>query len=175
MLIETGNPDSNWQEALRLWDEICWAQTSEVEVSRKAKALLIALWNEKDWLKSEFPNRVQDIEEFVGKSKHLSVVADLANTLKHRKPNRRRSRAIQVESIWRSNLAGFRNWEIGMIQIAEKEFVAVSALLGHSIDAYMDLRADLYAMRSNKSFERRRPAAAAPLKAAFGLKHHDFC
>lgn len=109
---------------------------------------MIALWNEKDWLKSEFPNRKRDIEDFINKSKHLSVVADLANTLKHRKLNKKRSKAEEIENVWRSTLGGFRNWEIGMIQIAEREFIAVSALLGHSIDEYKELRADLYAKRS---------------------------
>ena len=156
MLIKTSDPDSNWQEVLRLWSEICWFRTSNEEVSRKAKALLIALWNEKDWLKSEFPSRAQDIEDFVNKSKHLPVVADLANTLKHRKLNKRRSTATEVENMWRSTLAGFRNWEIGMIQIAEREFVAISALFMHSIAEYEELRANLYAERSNHSVERQK-------------------
>lgn len=153
MLIETTDPNSNWQEVMRLWNEICWFRTPNEEVSRKAKALLIALWNEKDWLKSEFPSRKQDIEDFIDKSKHLSVVADLANTLKHRNLNRRRSMAFEVENMWRSNLAGFRNWEIGMIQVAEREFVAISALFMHSIAEYEKLRSDLYGKRSNKSLQ----------------------
>ena len=62
MLIETTDPNSNWQEVMRLWNEICWFRTPNEEVSRKAKALLIALWNEKDWLKSEFPSSKQHIE-----------------------------------------------------------------------------------------------------------------
>ncbi len=150
MLIETTDPNSNWQEVMRLWNELCWFHTPNEEVSRKAKTLLIALWNEKDWLKSEFPSRNQDIEDFIDKSKHLSVVADLANTLKHRKLNRRRSMAFEVENMWRSTLAGFRNWEIGMIQVAEREFVAISALFMHSITEYEKLRADLYGKRSDK-------------------------
>lgn len=148
MLIETADPNSNWQDVLRLWSEICWYRTPQEEVSRKAKALLIALWNEKDWLKSEFPNRAIDIESFVENSNHLAVVADLANTLKHRKLNKKRSTAKEVENIWKSTLVGFRNREIGMIQISDREYIAVSALLGYSIDAYKELRADLYAKRS---------------------------
>ncbi len=145
MLIEPSDPDSNWHEVQRLWSEICWFQTPNDDVSRKAQALLIALWNEKDWLKSEFPSRKQDIEDFINKSKYLPVVADLANTLKHRKLNKRRSTAKEVENIWRSPLlAGFRNWEIGIIQIAESEYVAISALFVHSIAEYEKLRADLY-------------------------------
>lgn len=157
MLIKTADPDLNWQEVLRLWNEICWFQTPNEEVSRKAKALLIALWNEKDWLKSEFPSRARDIEDFINRSKYLPVVADLANTLKHRKLKKKRSTATEVENVWRSTLAGFRNWEIGMIQIAESEYVAISALFVHSIAEYGELRADLYAKRSNHSVER--PAA----------------
>lgn len=153
MLIETTDPNSNWQEVMCLWNEICWFRTPNEEVSRKAKALLIALWNEKDWLKSEFPNRKKDIEEFIDKSKHLIVVADLANTLKHRNLNRRRSMAFEVENMWRSTLSGFRNWQIGMIQVAEGEFVAISALFMHSIADYEKLRADLYGKRSNKSLQ----------------------
>lgn len=153
MLIETTDPNSNWQEVMRLWNEICWFRTPNEEVSRKARALLIALWNEKDWLKSEFPSRKQDIEDFINKSKHLSVVADLANVLKHRKLNRRRSMAFEVQNIWRRGLAGFRDPEIGMIQVAEGEFVAVSALFINSIAEYEKLRADLYGTRSNKSLQ----------------------
>lgn len=44
-----------------------------------------------------------------------------------------------------------------MIQIAETEFVAISALFVHSIAEYEKLRADLYAERSNHSVEQ--PAA----------------
>jgi len=150
MLIETTDPNSNWHEVMRLWDEICWFRTPDEEVSRKAKALLIALWSEKDWLKSEFPNRAHDIEHFINKSKYLCVVSDLANTLKHRKLSRKRSTGAEVENIWRSTLAGFRNWEIGMIQIAETEFVAISALFESSIAEFEKLRADLYGKRSNK-------------------------
>jgi hypothetical protein len=149
MLIETTNPNSNWEEVMCLWSEICRLQTPDEEVSRKAKTLLIALWNEKDWLKSEFPSRAHDIEDFINKSKHLSVVADLANTLKHRKLNRKRSKASEVENIWRSSLTGFRNWEIGMIQVGEREFVTISALFVHSVDEFENLRAELYGKRSN--------------------------
>lgn len=153
MLIETTDPHSNWQEVIRLWNEICWSRTTNEEVSRKAKALLIALWNEKDWLKSEFPSRKQDIEDFIDKSKHLSVVADLANTLKHRKLRKKRSIAREVENIWRRNLVGFRDWNIGMIQIAEREFIAVSALFVHSIAEFEKLREDLYGKSSNKPLQ----------------------
>ena len=151
MLIKTTDPNSNWHEVMRLWDEICWFRTRDEEVSRKAKALLIALWNEKDWLKSEFPNRAHDIEAFINKSKHLCIVSDLANTLKHRKLNRKRSTGAEVENIWRSTLASYRNWEIGMIQVAETEFVAISALFVSSIAKFEKLRGDLYGKRSYKA------------------------
>ena len=129
---------------MRLGREICWFRTSDEEVSRKAKALLIALWNEKDWLKSEFPNRRNYIEDFINKSQYLCVVADLANTLKHRKLSRKRSKGSEVENLWRSTQAGFRNWEIGTIQVGEREFVAISALFVNSIAEFEKLRADLY-------------------------------
>jgi hypothetical protein len=144
MLIETTDPHSNWQEVMRLWSEICWFRTPNEEVSRKAKALMIGLWNEKDWLKSEFPNRKHEIEDFINKSKYLSVVADLANTLKHRKLDKKRSSASEVENIWRNHLVGFRNRDIGMIQVGEREFVAISALFKHSIAEFEQLRATLY-------------------------------
>lgn len=114
------------------------------DVSRKAKALLLALWNEKDWLKSEFPDRSQAIKEFISKSEHLCMVADLANTLKHRKLNKKRSNGSEVEYVWNSTLAGFRNWDIGIIRFSESEFVSISALFVCSISEFEKLRGDLY-------------------------------
>lgn len=144
MLIETENPDSNWLEVQRLWTEICDFRTPNEEVTRKTKNLLIALWNEKDWLKSEFPDRKMEIEDFVNKSKHLTMVADLANTLKHRKLRRRKSEASEVEYTWNSKLTGFRNRDIGMIQVTEREFVSVSGLILNSIAEFEKLRVTLY-------------------------------
>lgn len=163
MIFETTDPNSNWQEVMRLWGEICWFRTPDEEVSRKAKALLIALWNEKDWLKSEFPNLAHDIEDFINKSKYLSVVADLANTLKHRKLNKKRSTASEVKNVWRSSLVGFRDWNIGMIQIAEREFIAFSALFMHSIAEFEKLRATLYGKHLTSRYSRQcyQPSEAA--------------
>jgi hypothetical protein len=39
------------------------------------------MWNEKDWLKKEYPVKSKGVEEYVNDSIHLKIVADLANSL----------------------------------------------------------------------------------------------
>ena len=151
-LTETADPHANWREILHLWNQVCyWAyyRTPEDELRRQMKILLIALWNEKDWLKSEFPKRARDIERFVNDSKYLSAVADLANTIKHRKLEKKRSKAIEVEYSWTSMMLKGVKREMGMVRISEKEFVEFFALFRNTIEEYEQLRADLYGTPAN--------------------------
>ena len=113
------------------------------------KTLLVALWNEKDWLKSEFPERASDIERFVSNSKYLSAIADLANTIKHRKLRTKRSKAVEVEYPWTSMMLTGSRREMGMVRIDEREFVEFFALFRNAIVEYEQLRDDLYGTRSD--------------------------
>ena len=159
-VTETADPHSNWREILYLWEKVCyWAyyRTPEDELRRQMKTLLIVLWNEKDWLKSEFPKRAPDIERFVNNSKYLSAVGDLANTLKHRKLDKKRSKAVEVEYRWTSMMFKGVKREMGMVQIGEREFVEFFALFRNAIVEYEQVREDLYGTRSDLPLE---PAAA---------------
>lgn len=42
------------------------------------------LWNEKDWLKKQYPSNGKRIEQFIDKSTYIKIVGDIANTIKHR-------------------------------------------------------------------------------------------
>ena len=97
-LIDTENPDSKWFEALNQWSRIAnWStyNVSEVELQRLYKALLVLIWNEKDWLKSQYPGKRSEIEEFINGSQVLSSIGDLANQVKHRKLDRRRRSSVE--------------------------------------------------------------------------------
>ncbi len=151
-LTETADPHSNWQDVLYLGEKVGhwhYHQTAPDELTRQMKALLIALLNEKDWLKSEFPDRARDIEQFINNSKHLSAVADLANTLKHRKLDRKRSKAVEVDYRWHTMGLNFVQRELGMVQIGEREFVEFFALFHHATADFNKLRSELYGTRSN--------------------------
>ena len=163
-LIETADPHLNWREILHLWDKVCyWAyyRTPEDELRRQMKTLLVALWNEKDWLKSEFPERAGDIEVFVNNSQYLSAVADFANTIKHRKLRTNRSKAVEVEYRWTSMMLKGFGREMGMVRINEREFVEFLALFRNAIVEYEQLREDLYGTRSDLPL--KLPAAWRPL------------
>lgn len=89
-LLNASNPDANWHEVLALWSRLAnWThyKPSERELNSQMKQFLIAIWSEKDWLKSRYPTQRGRIERFVRNSEVLSIVGDLANTAKHRELN----------------------------------------------------------------------------------------
>jgi hypothetical protein len=99
-LIDQDDERGNWWEALRIWEKLAnWTRfiKSDSEFRNQAKMLLICLWNEKDWLKSHYPDKQKGIERFINDSKYICIAGDLANTVKHRKLTmKRRSSASQT-------------------------------------------------------------------------------
>ncbi|WP_136662441.1 hypothetical protein [Pseudomonas leptonychotis] len=86
-LIDSKDEDSNWSETLDLWSRVVnWGHylTSESQLRSQIKTLLVYMWNEKDWLKTQHPSRSKEIKKYVSNSKYICVLADLANTVKHR-------------------------------------------------------------------------------------------
>lgn len=50
--------------------------------------MLVYLLNEKDWLKKQYPEKSQQIEDAISASRYMSIVGDLANTVKHKELTR---------------------------------------------------------------------------------------
>jgi hypothetical protein len=100
-LVNQADAHENWFEVLALWNRIAnWIhyRTTESELNRQFKIMLIFLWNEKDWLKEQYPEMKQDIEKRIDESSYMCVVGDLANIVKHRIQRKKtRSEAAQTD------------------------------------------------------------------------------
>ena len=71
VLINSKNEHENWFVALSIWNRIYnWThyKMSERELQIQIKSLLVFLWNEKDWLKKQYPTKGKQIEQFIDKS-----------------------------------------------------------------------------------------------------------
>ncbi len=83
------NPDNlrgNWHGVLAAWNIVeNWGhyKQTDLQLQQQLKALIISLWNEKDWTKKRHPLCKNAIEQYVDDSKYLKVIADMANALKH--------------------------------------------------------------------------------------------
>ena len=144
-LINVRDQHGNWWEVLSLWSRVVnWShyQTSDRALLAEIKSLIGFLWNEKDWLKSEYPTQASQIEMFVNNSKHIRVVADLANTLKHRTLTRRpRSQAQQTAYFGRVQ-TGRSERQLYFISIGDGQHREIMEILRGAIDEYDVLRHD---------------------------------
>ena len=64
-IINQSNQHENWFEALALWNQIAnWIsyKTSEHQLRQQFKTMAVYLWNEKDWLKGQYPEQSKFIE-----------------------------------------------------------------------------------------------------------------
>lgn len=109
-LINQLDSHANWSVVLHLWERIAnwiYYRTSESELQQQYKSMLIYLWNEKDWLQQQYPSKKQQIERAINVAKYMSIVGDLANTVKHRNLNkRRRSSAVQTDYFGKIAVSG---------------------------------------------------------------------
>lgn len=156
-LINVKDENGNWWEALSLWNKVVnWShyKTSDRDFTAQVKTLLGYLWNEKDWLKAEFPDKKRRIENFVNQSKHIKVVADLANTVKHRKLTRRsRSHARQTNYYGRVG-TGSAERRLHFIEVGAEQHREIMEILRGALDEYEQLKWKLWAARSNPSLDR---------------------
>jgi hypothetical protein len=156
-LINVEDENGNWWEALALWSKVVnWShyKTSPHEFQAQVKALLGYLWNEKDWLVAEFPQQKKLIENFINRSKHIRVVADLANTVKHRKLTRPpRSQAKQTHYYGRVG-TGKSERKLYFIEVAPGKHWEIMEILRGALNEYEALKHELQAARSNHSLDR---------------------
>jgi len=144
MLVDTTNEHSNWLEALSLWNRIAnWShyRTSESQLRTQIKSLLVYLWNEKDWLKKQYPLKKNRIESFVDKSTHIAIVADLANTVKHCQLDRYpRSTAAQTNYFGRVTTGRGNTRKLYFISVGGSKHREIMEILRGSIEEFEQLR-----------------------------------
>ena len=90
-LLSFEHEEGNWLEALSIWSEVVnWARfrQSDSKLKSQMKYLILLLWNEKDWLIDANGNEKSYIEKYVNYSRYFKIIADLANTIKHKKITR---------------------------------------------------------------------------------------
>jgi hypothetical protein len=142
-LINVADGNGNWWETLALWNRVVnWSyyQTSDRAFLTQVKTLIGFLWNEKDWLKTQYPRHRSEIEKFVNGSTHVRVVADLANTIKHRELTRQpRSTAQQANYYGRVRTrSGSR--KLYYIEVEKGELREIMEILRGALDEYQQLR-----------------------------------
>ena len=146
-LTDETQTSENWFEALALWNRVAnWSHygTSQSELTRQIKSLLLFLWNEKDWLKTEHPSQKKYIEAFVNDSTHIKVVADLANTIKHRKlTNPPRSEAQQTNYFGRIEFGSGKSREMYYVETGNNQVKEVFSIIKGALEEYDELHRTL--------------------------------
>lgn len=146
MLIDTKDPNANWWDVLSLWNRVVnWShyRTSERDLNVQIKSLLIHIWSEKDWLKKQFVSQATEIEGFVNRSIHLKVVADLANTTKHRNLRQPRSVAQQTEYFGRVRTGRGAMRRLHLISTGGGAHPEIMQVLRGAIEELEELRGSL--------------------------------
>lgn len=148
-LIDDANADDNWVEVLALWEQLAnWTtfKPSERVLKGEIKQFLIALWNEKDWLKHQYPGRAREIEKFINQSRYLPIIGDLANMAKHRRLNKvPRSCATQTNYFGRIAMNNGAMRRKYYIAIGDGEHIEIMVLLGYALKELEGYRFDLLA------------------------------
>jgi hypothetical protein len=145
-LIDTSNPEANWHEVLSLWSRIAnWThyKQSERELRLELKQLAIALWSEKDWLKAEYPAKSKKIENTLGASENLLIVADMANASKHRVLRGSRSSAVPTNHYGRVSTGGGANRRLYFFRRIDGSHVEVLVVLRKALDELQEFRFEL--------------------------------
>lgn len=143
-LVNQKDAHENWFEALALWNRICnWIhyRTSELDLRRQFKAMLVLLWNEKDWLIDQYPSKKKEIEERINKSRYMCIVGDLANTVKHRHVTKKaRSAATQTNYLGKITVGGGAERRTYYISVGNGEFEEIMSVLRGALDEFEELR-----------------------------------
>ena len=146
-LINQSDAHANWSEALALWNRIAnWIhyRTSEMELRQQFKTMLVYLWNEKDWLKQQFPSEAKAIEQAINASKYMGIVGDLANTVKHRKLTKRpRSVAAQTNFFGKVTVSGGAERRMYYIDLGNGKHEEIMTALREAMDEFSELRLEL--------------------------------
>jgi hypothetical protein len=137
-LIDEANPNENWHQVLELWSRVAnWThyKPSERALNDEMKQFLIALWSEKDWLREQYPSKRKTVENFINKSRYLPIVADLANTAKHRRLTRaKRSTASQTTVYSRIQVGSTATRRLHYLRLADGTHIEIMHVLRSALD-----------------------------------------
>ncbi|MDF0645135.1 MAG: hypothetical protein P0111_13985 [Nitrospira sp.] len=143
-IVDSTNANDNWFEILALWSRIAnWIhyRTSERELNRQIKCFLIFLWNEKDWLKEQYPEKSHEIESCINNSKYMGVVGNLANTVKHRRLTKgSRSPVTQTDYYGRITVKDGVTRRLHHINIGDAKYVEIMRVLRIALQDFEKLR-----------------------------------
>lgn len=148
LLIDDANSEDNWAEVLALWSRLAnWThyKPSERVLKGEIKQFLVVLWNEKDWLKHQYPIRARAIEKFINQSRYLPIVGDLANMAKHRRLSKPRSRAVQTSYFGRVSLNSGATRRMHYIATGDGGHIEIMELLRNALNELEEYRFDLLA------------------------------
>jgi hypothetical protein len=146
-LVDTSNPSANWYHVLALWSRIAnWTayKPNDRDLSHDILAFAVALWSERDWLIAEYPSKKAEIDAFMAATESLSIVADLANTTKHRALTRKRwSTAEQTHFRGRVSVTGGASRQLHYLQLQDGRTVEIMAVLRKALDNLESFRIKL--------------------------------
>jgi hypothetical protein len=146
-LIDSKDADSNWSETLDLWNRVVnWDHylASESQLRSQIKTLLVYIWNEKDWLKSQYQSKSREIETYISNSKYICVVADLANTVKHRNLTKTpRSPASQTGYYGSVTVGRDAKRHLYFINMGNGEHFEIFQIINGALDEFEDLQMSL--------------------------------
>ena len=132
---------SNWQHY----------RTTELELNNQLMSLLCFLWNEKDWLIKQYPEREKEIESFIDGSTYSKVVADLANTIKHRREKAsRRSTVEQTDFFGRIKIKDKNERKLHFFK-TDGKMMEIMEILRGAIAEFEQLKGNLVCAGSNNS------------------------
>ena len=146
-LINQADDHANWFEVLEIWEKIAnWIhyQTPESQLRSQIKAMLVFLWNEKDWLIGQYPTKHDKIEQRIKNSVYMGVVGDLANTVKHRHLTRKpRSSANQTDYFGKVTVSRGIGRRLYYVKLGNKRHVEIMNILRGALDEFEELRGSL--------------------------------
>jgi hypothetical protein len=135
---------SNWSEVQELWNQITnriHYRIPEEQLRQKMKSMLLYLWNEKDWLKTQYPTKAEQIEHVINSSKYMRTIADLANTVKHRSLTKHRlSDAEQTRYHGKVTLTGSTRRLMHFISTGNGKHGKIMPVLRGALDEFDELR-----------------------------------
>mgnify|MGYP006205526777 FL=1 len=143
-IINQSNQHENWFEALALWNQIAnWIsyKTSERQLRQQFKTMAVYLWNEKDWLKGQYPEQSKFIENQINISKYMRVIGDLANFVKHRNISKhQRSEMRQTNYFGKVTLGCGASRRMYYIDLGNGEHEEVYQILRGALEEFSTLR-----------------------------------
>ncbi len=143
-VIDTSNPNANWHDVLEIWSRLAnWThyKPTERQLTQQVRQFAIALWSEKDWLIAQYPTQRHAIEKFMTASEPLSIVADLANTAKHRfLTQRSRSSATETAFHGRVSVRSGASRRMYYIRLPDGRHIEIMTVLRSALDTLEEYR-----------------------------------